>query len=773
MATERTCESPPPPPGMGNINTNTITHNNTISDSRLQAETQNLIHAVHNVHISGGKISNSNFPTNRNQFDKRIIDWCSEDPEESTDAKNIDFPLQTSEHKSNKNCTRNLSNHEAPNENFYDDVEVLPPQRIYTPPNPIGETRYSTPSFAPADRGNSAESNNSDNFEFNSKCTECILEVDLCSLGRGYVLKPVASNRLCMLSKLMTKRRELIGKNAPTFSPTKLMDGLDIGNIGVHVYRQEQMNQMRARLSKPADSSTSSLSSHPNQLEGGAPQVNQPFVPSHRFTLRFGSPLQCTKGMALLTQLGLSPHYPSPPRIRGKVFGFHFLDENKDISALLQEYAWFIGGAPSLVLTRELHRQQEGLYCDDCQFSVFASEFNNILQIPSPHSGRPLKWMPYKGPKIVFCTHCNKQDNHFRKSCPKLAQSNSVQGIRDACVMCGSFEHVVADCPDMKKENVVCSICKKGKHTVRACPMTRGSYAKVLVGADDTTGLLKTKWTWNNGTMTAAQRMAADQQQQQRQQFQQRQQQQASDKPMFIAHQARPENEHYQAEISRMKNEISRLTKSVESIAQANIDMKELMNSLIQANQALTQQVTILVNNTNNMLMGHAPSVQPAPMMSAPAPSRNTIKRAQPRNPINQTKLNNYYSSLSQANQAEARQAYNTLTRDGRKQTAESEYDQDELDTDQEQGQLDTEDEHDENDDTEHHQYEQQQYQQQTTSKPNVRARAKRRQDHSVRATPTTPVTSTARASNNAPPTSAVVLSQRMNGPTANKKARK
>ena len=780
MATERTCELPPSLPGMGNITNNTTSYNNTITDSHLQAETQNLNHPVHSGHISGGKISNSNFSTNQKQFDDTTTDWCSEEQEEPSDAKNVEFSLQTSAHKNTRNSTRNHSNRNAAIKNSDVLEDVPPPDRVYTPPNFIGESRFSTPSFSPANPINPDHdrTSNSDNTEFNSKCKECILEVDLRSLGRGYVLQPVASNRLCMLNKLMMKRREMIGKNAPIFSPTKLMDGLNTGNIGVYVYREKQMEQMRARIAKPVDSLTSSSSSLSNESIDNEQQQNYPTVPSHRFTLRFDTPQQCSKGIALLTQLGLSPRYPTPPVIRGKVYGFHFLTENDDISSLLQKYAWYIGGAPSLTITRVLHRHIEGLYRDECYFTVSASEFNHIVQIPSIRSGRPLKWEPYRGPKIIFCTHCNKQDKHFRKSCPLLAQSNAVQGIRDACVMCGSFEHVVANCPEMEKEDVVCSICKNGKHTVRACKLTRGSYAKVLVGADSTTGQTKTKWTWKNGSMTAAQRMAADQQQQQQQQQRQQQQHQADDETVFIARQARSENEHYQAEISRMKSEISRLSKSIDSITQANNDMREMMNSLIQSNHALAQQVTILVNNTNNIMMGCAPTVQPAPLMTTTATaSRNTTKRVQAHNPINQSKVNNYFAPLAMGQTAQTKHAFNTLTHMHmeHKQPTEGEFDHDDHDTDHEQGQLDTEDEHEEENDDDQQQYHQQRYQKQTLNQPSVPGRAKRRQDHSARATPTTPTSSTsaARATNNALPTSAVVLSQRMNSSTANKKPRK
>lgn len=335
-------------------------------------------------------------------------------------------------------------------------------QRVYTFPHPIESTRSRFPPLpdrSPADASASPETGRK----------ECIFDVDLRSLGRGYSLFSTNSNNLVMLKKMMHKyasmQHEKDRARLPiSFSPRDLMQGLNLRNIKVR----------RLDTKRNTATATAVLAA------AAAPSSSVVQTPSHRFTLSFDSSANCAHGMSLLRRLGLSPFPPTELMITGKVHGIHYTTDNNDITQHMQKHAWYVGAATSLVITRIEHIMEDDMYYDVCYFAVLASEAKYLQQIPMLRNpNQYLRWERYHSSRKRICGHCHKE-GHNSKACPHAQQTNKEHGIRDACLMCASFEHAIMSCPDAKREEAQCMLCHDGKHIIRACPLYRGSYSKMF-----------------------------------------------------------------------------------------------------------------------------------------------------------------------------------------------------------------------------------------------------------------------------------------------------
>ena len=280
--------------------------------------------------------------------------------------------------------------------------------------------------------------------------------------------------------------------------------------------------------------------------------------------------------MSLLSRLDLSPRYPMAPTIRGKVFGIHFMTGNEVIAQHFQKHAWYVGGAPSLTLTRVRHGIMKGMYRDECHFTVSASELKHAMQIPMLRSSQLLRWETLEKSKITLCNHCNRE-GHISKACPDADKTNAQNGIRGACIMCSSFDHVVASCPMMSMPDAVCSICRAGKHTVRACPLARGSYAKAVVGSFRKQPSGATNVYSNNCAQVVPKNVSGE-----------------------SGNATSQAEKQLQAEISRMKRDITQLTQSITSLTQKYDGVLSMVTELTQANKALTAQIAQLVNHVAN-----------------------------------------------------------------------------------------------------------------------------------------------------------------------------
>ena len=66
------------------------------------------------------------------------------------------------------------------------------------------------------------------------------------------------------------------------------------------------------------------------------------------------------------------------------------------------------------------------------------------------------------------------------KQCDAKEMTNA-SGQRDACIVCASFSHSSATCPERANPNALCILCGKGKHSSRSCTVYVGSFKKVVV----------------------------------------------------------------------------------------------------------------------------------------------------------------------------------------------------------------------------------------------------------------------------------------------------
>ncbi len=293
----------------------------------------------------------------------------------------------------------------------------------------------------------------------------------------GYSMPPGASNALSMLRRVMFRASEL---TKVSFSPQDAAVGLDKGKVEVIYLSAKEVGELRTQIqvaiapeAQRSGPQTSPPTSSPSPI---------PSMYTHQFKLHFNTMENCKKGYALLSALRLFPRVPSPRVITGKVWGFPFTSTNTEIQQHLQQEAWYEGGCPSYKITRAMQTTTFMHGCsqprDYCFFSVLSTEFDKALRISRINSSRLLRHDRYERSKTVVCYHCN-QIGHVGKACASWDITNAA-GMRDACIICGSFAHASSTCPSRDDPNATCIICKKGKHSVRACPQYRGTYKKIV-----------------------------------------------------------------------------------------------------------------------------------------------------------------------------------------------------------------------------------------------------------------------------------------------------
>ena len=108
-------------------------------------------------------------------------------------------------------------------------------------------------------------------------------------------------------------------------------------------------------------------------------------VPSHRFHLYFDSILNTRNAVLFLDSIGLIPMVSGIKTIQGKVTGFAYHTPTETLQTHLKENAYYVGGCPSLKLSRVVHTSMKGMddeiYRDECLFECLESEFTHALQI--------------------------------------------------------------------------------------------------------------------------------------------------------------------------------------------------------------------------------------------------------------------------------------------------------------------------------------------------------------------------------------------------------
>ena len=292
--------------------------------------------------------------------------------------------------------------------------------------------------------------------------------MDLRSPGCHYALAMTPSNIYVMLQKYISKHADIHRK---TYSAQTSLIGLKKQNIKAMAFsataRADRLNKKKeaayAKQAAAAAAGASVLS---------LPRSDIDSVASHRFSLSFDTITNTRNAILYLDSIGLTPMISGTKIIKGKVIGFSYLTPTHAIQTHLKEHAYYVGGCPSLKLSRVIHTGMRGIddemYRDECLFECLESEFAHALQISRINSPHPLRWYTYQAPTITVCTHCYKT-GHTRKSCPQ-ANTTNTQGLRDACCACGSFAHGVNTCDEMNKPTYACLLCNAAKHTMYGCP---------------------------------------------------------------------------------------------------------------------------------------------------------------------------------------------------------------------------------------------------------------------------------------------------------------
>ena len=364
--------------------------------------------------------------------------------------------------------------------------------RVPTPAHPILETTATVPPFPAAHKDDASRFDEDGKPVAGSFDMKWItIRVDMRSHSshfRSYGLPKGRSNNLTSLRRVLFRASEL---TKVSFTPSEMFVGMDKGKVDLSYLSKEEMAKLQEQIKTTAavaagngsglDSSSLSSSLSPTSSSSSSSTLS---FWSHQFRLHFDTVTNTKKAYASLSAMRLSPRVPSPRTITGIVYGFGFTSTNERITQQMQQHAWYEGGAPSAVITRRmqpmsrLHMFDVPQPCDGSFFSVAASEFPKFLLIPSLNSSRPITVERYTRSKTVVCYHCN-QAGHIGSACASKEMKNAMSDVRDACIMCGSFDHIHASCPARDDPNATCIICKTGKHTVRACPKYKGTYKKV------------------------------------------------------------------------------------------------------------------------------------------------------------------------------------------------------------------------------------------------------------------------------------------------------
>jgi hypothetical protein len=463
--------------------------------------------------------------------------------------------------------------------------------RVPTPAHPIEKSYASVPPFPPSARASlfraDAAVSETDDAAFALKWIT--IRVNLrahTSRYKGLALPITPSNNLTTLRRVMFRASENTGV---TFSPRDIMQGLQHGRVQMRIMTKDDITQAhkttagQAGMGASAAAGDGIVHAPPTSSSSSLPLLEPDTIPTHQIVLRFDSNTNCKKGYQLLKQLQLSPRVPSQRYITGKVYGFPFTATNAEMEPHMQQNAWYEGGVPSIVITRSMQPAQhmfgEEQARDWCYFAVLASEFGKALHIPRINSTRPLYFEKYERSKTTVCYHCNRA-GHTSNACAARARNNDVDGMRDACIMCGSFEHISKTCPTRDDPAAMCIICNKGKHTVRACPMYRGTYAKVACPQSRVQDRPSRNMRW------AAVAGSTQQQRHVPQQRQQNQQQQVWKQKQPHTHDHNPQQD------------------AMDSMREENKGLREQIASLLTTQVAMARQLQVLTE-TLTTFMAH------------------------------------------------------------------------------------------------------------------------------------------------------------------------
>ena len=364
---QRESHRPPSPQGMGVTNSIpiTITASPPISGNANPTSTQNPNSAVRNVpltHQNAMHIVQKN--TCSLQADKETKCAASSDGK----AAEEEDVLMEEEHKSPRqgtesanaaDRTRNLPAATTTQQRWADMSEDEPdevqpsisPPRIPTPPHPINTVRSSFPPY-PSTHSESDDISPSDPVSTDGKVI--IFTIDLRSPGCRYALPITQSNNESMLLRIVNKFATL--KNE-TFSPFSILPGLIKHQIKVRTISKERMAEIKISMQQKQSRTTEAArDEEDNKSSSSSPPTDVVvYPPSHRFILKFNSSSNRDLSLTFLKKIGINAFIPSAQIIRGIVKGFPYHTTDAIITPHLMNHAWFVGGAPSLIISRIAH----------------------------------------------------------------------------------------------------------------------------------------------------------------------------------------------------------------------------------------------------------------------------------------------------------------------------------------------------------------------------------------------------------------------------------
>ncbi len=429
----------------------------------------------------------------------------------------------------------------------------------------------------------------------------------------GFGLAKAPSNNLTSLRRVLFRASTLTSTN---FNANKMLDGLQQGKV--HVYGLDRTQQ--EKLKEHIKTATAAAAQNGSGLDGPFPLDSSSVAPSSlpilssrssipsywttQFTLYFDTITNTKTAYASLSAMRLSPSVPQPRIITGQVLGFPFTATNDEIETHLKMHAWYAGGAPSFIITRAMQPASRMHGCpqprDECFYSVLATEYNKALNIPCLKTSRPLIFKQYTRSKTVVCYHCNKV-GHTGSTCAVKDVVNAA-GMRDACIMCGSFDHVHETCPARDDPNATCIICKKGKHTVRGCPEYRGTYKTIVPRGPARSAWTGKKWTTTQPqTQTQTQETSRTQIRPQtyvQQHTQQQQQNQPSQEQGKLIEMLLTQNTAMQATINTLTEQVALLT--------------QMMSSYMTATHTNTNKAGMIMHDDNTTETDITPAPAPA-----------------------------------------------------------------------------------------------------------------------------------------------------------------
>ena len=618
----------PSPTGMGNtINIPiTITASPPISGNANPNSVQNPTQTAHNVPMSHQSAvhnvlnrSCSLFADGESKCASSSDDASMQD-DEVFEEKEHKSPRQGKEPANAANHARNLSAAAADGalslQQLHDASQQQQPvfDRVPTAPHPISNTTATVPSFPSTARIQNAAADSEPSSAAHVTAKWLTIRVNLRASDshfKGLAMPENFSNNLTSLRRILYKAASLTGV---AFSPQAMIKGLNQSRIfmkNISIKEMEKIAEKQKAEAAVASTGTSaSLSSSPPASSSPPSPPSRVWsssfpwtVPTHQFRLFFDTAENCKLGYDYLTLLGLSPHTPVSRYITGIVHGIPFDASNSKVEQHMQIHAWYVGGVPSIEFARKMQPDKLMLGCpaqptDLCYFRVLSTEFKKALLIPRLNSTRPLTFEIYQRSSTTICYHCNKV-GHIASKCDVKEITNACDGLRDACIMCGSFEHASMTCPTRNSPDARCIICLQGKHSVRACPLYKGTYKKVTAPQPQQTPHTSA-WT---------KRPHIPQQQSQPQPQTQPQHQPQEQHKV----QAQPQPQHQTKFIHQLQATIQSQARMIETLQQSVASLQATINTLTTQQQQFMSTMNTFMNklmtpntNTSGMIMFNA-----------------------------------------------------------------------------------------------------------------------------------------------------------------------